>query len=167
MDKFCLFVCSLPNISPYVHYNNVSSLRLRLLSMLYGTISSVRMYWIAIAPSSMQSRTLWWRMSICFVLARYPSDWSSFIALWLSHTILMFDLFVDEFYYSSSCFSHIASYVINANAMYSASAVDKAIVGCHNLESRDIGLSENLNITVFCLYLMLHPQTLSNVTCAL
>jgi hypothetical protein len=99
----------------------------------YATMSFVEQYSNVISSFSIHSQTKSCCTSMCFVQACWVGFFINDIATWLSHqiTIAFF-----SFIYPNSFMSfviHMPSLVACVLAMYSASVVDKAIVGCHLL----------------------------------
>jgi hypothetical protein len=98
-----------------------------------ATMSSVEQYSNVTSPFSTRSWTKWCYTSMSFLRACWVGFFINYIAPWLSHriTITFF-----SFIYPNSFMNfviHMAFLVACILAMYSASVVDKAIVGCRLL----------------------------------
>src|ERR1700709_931783 len=84
----------------------------------------------------------WKRISIYFVRGLYASLAVNFIELWLSQRMVMaLAIFLSSS--SGSCFSQISSQAVDDRAMYSASVLDIATIGCRLL-SQQIADPESL-----------------------
>jgi len=95
-----------------------------------ATMCSVGQYSNRTSSFSTRSRTKWCCTSMCFVHAWWVGFLVNDIAPWLSHRITI--IFFSSMYPKSiiNFVIHMVSFVACMFAMYSASVVDNAIVGC-------------------------------------
>ncbi len=98
-----------------------------------ATMCSVGQYSNQTSPFSTRSQTKWCCTLMCFVRAWWVGFLVNDIAPWLSHRITI--IFFSSMYPKSiiNFVIHMASFVTCVFAMYSASVVDNAIVGCRLL----------------------------------
>jgi len=98
-----------------------------------ATMCSIGQYSNRTSPFSTRFQTKWCSTSMCFVRAWWVGFLVNDIAPWLSHQITI--IFFSSMYPKSiiNFVIHMAFFVACVFAMYSASMVDNAIVGCRML----------------------------------